>query len=106
MRKRIKTKRIPEVRYVELTKYGLTLIFCQHQGDVYFPSVVARMSQEETEPLASRADIEFIRLRNGICLFPSKWLAAAKPEFADAIAQIRKILLQEIARESNAEPNQ
>lgn len=93
------------VRYIELDG-GVNLVFCHHQGDVLFPSIVAKMPQEEAEPFAQRSGIDFIRLKNGMCLFPSKWLAAAKPEIADGIETIRKILMQAIAQETTTGPNQ
>ncbi len=102
----MKKKRIPQVRYIDLEGGG-NLMFCQYQGDVLFPSIVVQMKQEEAKPLAERSGIDFIRLKNGICLFPSKWLAAVKPQIADGISTIRGILMRAIAEESaKSGPNQ
>lgn len=103
-----KLKRTPTIRSVELPNEA-TVYYAVHGGDVYIPSIMAGIPQNLASDLADRADVDFLMLPSRPLLFPSKWLAAVRPEMSGYLQDIRKMMLEETAAAGFAaggQPNQ
>lgn len=65
-----------------------TLQFAIHERDVYLPADVIGAYKADMRELAERCNVRSIMTKEGTHLFPSDWLAAARPECSDDVRAI------------------